>query len=106
MPSEPRRVRSSERGWALASVLWAVAALSVMAAATQELTLTAHRTEARAWERARADAALNAGLTEAVIGISAPDVSDRWRVDGVPRQIAFGWLTINVSVQAEAGRYD
>lgn len=101
-----RESGASERGWALASVLWAVAMLSLMAAATQDLALTSHRTERRAWDHARADAALNASVTEAVLGITTPAVDQRWRVDGVSRDIEFSGFTVKVTVQAESGRYD
>ncbi len=98
--------RPWERGWALASVLWAVTMLSLMAAATQELTLTSHRTERRAWNRACADAALHAAITQAILGITAPTRDQRWRVDGTSREVTFGGFRLKVSVQAESGRYD
>jgi len=96
----------NERGWALASVLWVVAMLALMAAATQELTVISARTERRAWETAEADAALDATVVQAVAGIAAPLASDRWRVDGLSRDVAVGGLPVTVAVQAEAGRYD
>lgn len=80
--------------------------LAFMAAATQELTLTSHKTERRAWDRARVDAALEAGVTQAILGITAPALDRRWRVDGVPRKIMFSGFAVTVTVQAESGRYD
>jgi general secretion pathway protein K len=96
--------KSRERGWALVSVLWSVTMLSLLAAATQELTITAHRAEHRAWDSARADAALEAGVVQAVAGISG--TSGRWRVDGVPRQESFEGFRLRIAVQDEAGRFD
>lgn len=93
-------------GWALVSVLWAMTMLSLMAAATQELTLTAHRSERSAWDAARAETALHAGLIDAVSGIAASNPSERWRVDGVPRDVAFEGFKLKITVQAETGRFD
>ncbi|HEY1637315.1 MAG TPA: hypothetical protein VGF62_02230 [Rhizomicrobium sp.] len=96
----------NERGWALASVLWVVTMLALMAAATQELTIISSRTERRAWESAEASAAFDATAVQAVAGIAAPTVLDRWRVDGVSRDISVSGFPVRVVVQAEAGRYD
>jgi general secretion pathway protein K len=98
-------VRSDE-GWALASVLWAVTMLSLMAAATQELTIAAHRTERRAWDGAVANATFQTGLTRAVAGISAPKPEDRWPVDGQRRDVAIEGVNVRIAIQDEAGRYD
>jgi general secretion pathway protein K len=76
-----------------------------MAAGIQELTLTAHRAERRVWDGARADAALQAGIVQAVVGIASPN-SDRWRVDGVARSIDFEGFKLKITVQAEEGRFD
>jgi general secretion pathway protein K len=97
---------TSERGWALISVLWVTTALALLAAATTALTENAYRFERRAFERAAVDAALDAGVVRAVLGIEAPDIADRWRVDGVPQRFDFGGLTLNISVQDELGRFD
>jgi len=100
--TKPRR----DRGWALASVLWAVTMLSLMAAATEELTLTQHRTEHRAWERAFADTIFREGLTKAVAGIAASSLEDRWPVDGRVTELKIQGVTVKFEVQNEAGRYD
>lgn len=98
--------RQSEQGWALVSVLWAMIMLSLMAAATQDLTLISHKSERGAWDAARAEAALHAGLIEAVSGIAASSPSQRWRVDGVPRDVTFEGFKLMIAVQAESGRFD
>src|SRR5438552_11964968 len=99
-PDQPSHARRSEQGWALASVLWGVTMLSLMAVAGQDLALTSHRTERRAWDRARTDAALQAGITQTIVGIAA-QTGDRWRVDGASRQIPFAGFNLKVTVQDE-----
>ncbi|HTQ15195.1 MAG TPA: hypothetical protein VMH86_15085 [Rhizomicrobium sp.] len=95
-----------ERGWALVSVLWVVAILSMLAAATQALTLTSYKTEHRAQDAARAGADLDAAVARAAAGIQDPDMASRWRVDGVPRKFLFDGLAIRVAVQDQLGCID
>lgn len=95
-----------ERGWALVAVLCVVAMLSLMAAAAQDFTLTSSRFERRVWDQARADAALDAGITRAILGVCRGNPTDPWRIDGVPRPFAFGGNTIELSIQDESGRFD
>ena len=106
MPIDRKSGRQCESGWALVSVLWAVTMLSLMAAAIEQLTLTAHWTERRAWDKARADAAFQAAICEAVLGITSPDVSQRWRVDGTPRKWVFEEFKLKITIQDESGRFD
>ena len=75
-----------ERGWALVSVLWVVMGLTLLAAGTEALTTTLYSLERRSLTKATVDAALDAGIVRAALGIEAPDIADRWRVDGVPQQ--------------------
>lgn len=95
-----------ERGWALVSVLWAITLLSLMAAATQALTVTSYRSETHAMVDARAEADLNAAVAAAVLGISDLRPERRWRVDGTATPFAFDGVTMRVSVQDELGRID
>ena len=98
--------RPAQRGWALVSVLWIVSILAMLAAATQALTLTSTKTEHRAQDGARADADLDAAVVRAAAGIADPDLSQRWRVDGVAQSFVFDGTTLRVSVQDELGRID
>jgi len=95
-----------ERGWALVSVLWAITMLSLMAAATQALTVTSYRSEVHAMVDARAEADLDAAVVAAVLGISDLRPERRWRVDGTATPFAFDGLKMRVSVQDELGRID
>ena len=96
----------AERGWALVSVLWALTMLALMAAATEALTATSWRAETHAIVDARADAALDAAVVRAVLGISDKRTEARWRVDGAHRRFTFDDIALDVAVQDEAGRID
>lgn len=96
----------SERGWALVSVLWAITMLSLMAMATQALTVTSYRSEVHAMVDARADADLDAAVVAAVLGISDLRPERRWRVDGTATPFVFDGVRMHVSVQDELGRID
>jgi general secretion pathway protein K len=100
------RAIERQRGWALVSVLWIVSMLAMLAAATQALTLTSTKTEHRAGDAARADADLDAAIVRAVAGIADPNLSQRWRVDGVAQSFVFDGTAISVSIQDELGRID
>src|ERR1700693_318896 len=73
-----------QRGWALISVLWTVAMLGMMAAATQDLTVTSVRTERRALARAHLEDDLDAAVAAAILELDDSRVNNRWRVDGYP----------------------
>ena len=99
-------IPAGERGWALVSVLWVVTALTLMAAATEELTSSAYRIEGRAIDRAQTEATLDAVIARAALGIEAPDIVDRWRVDSTPQTFVFDGKQVTLSVQDELGRFD
>ena len=104
--TNPNDVPEGERGWALVSVLWVVTALTLMAAATEELTSSSYSLERRAIDRAQAEATLDAAVARAALGITSPNIADRWRVDGVPNQFAFNGKSVTISIQDELGRFD
>lgn len=95
-----------EQGWALISVLWTVAMLSMMAAATQDLTVTSVRTERRAQMGAHLDAALDAAVVRAIVALDDARVSSRWRIDGTPQRFSYGGVDMQVSIQDEDGKVD
>lgn len=104
--TDPVDEKQGRRGWALVSVLWVVAILSMLAAAGQALTLTSYRTEHRAQDWARADSDLDASVARAAAAITDPLLSQRWRVDGMAQPFAFDGLKIAVSVQDQLGCID
>lgn len=96
----------SERGWALVSVLWFLAMLSLMAAAIQELSVTSARSENRTMLKAQMDAALDAAVITALLSVTAKAPSERWRVDGTEYPVTFEGLRLSARVQDESGRFD
>jgi general secretion pathway protein K len=95
-----------ERGWALVSVLWTLAILSMMAAATEALTISSARISHRAYDNARFDADFHAAVVRAVLAIDDSRENARWRIDGVPQHFSFDGLDMLVSVQSQAGLID
>ncbi len=95
-----------EGGWALVSVLWVVAMLAMMAAATQALLLTSARFEQRDLENAEANAALDAALARTVLGIGDQRLDQRWHVDGSTTNFKFGGKEIRIKVQDQLGLID
>lgn len=101
--AEPLR---SERGWALVAVLWTLAILSMMAAASEALTVASARVTHIAYDNARIDADVHAGVVRAILALDDPRISARWRVDGTPQKFTFDGLAMSVSVQDTAGLID
>lgn len=95
-----------ERGWALVSVLWVVTGLSLLAASAEVLSANTYRLERRMLHREQAEAMLDAGIARAVLGIEAPDASDRWPTDGTPQTFQFQGATLQIAIQDELGRFD
>lgn len=98
--------RRRERGWALISVLWVTAMLGMMAAATQELTLTSVRAERSALARAHLDADLDAAMIRAILALDDNRSSERWRIDSYPYSFTYDKIPMTVSIQDEDGKFD
>jgi general secretion pathway protein K len=98
--------RRNERGWALISVLWTTAMLGMMAAATQDLTVTSVRTERRALARDHLEDDLDAAVARAVLALDDSRVDQRWRVDGYPYTFTYDGIPMTVSIQDEDGKFD
>ncbi|HEY2069680.1 MAG TPA: hypothetical protein VGG48_09025 [Rhizomicrobium sp.] len=96
----------TQRGWALVSVLWVVAILSMLAASSEQLTVISAHTEHRSQDITRAETLLDGAVARAVAGIEDPDLTQRWRIDGVARDFAFDGAHISVSVQDQLGCMD
>ncbi len=95
-----------QRGWALISVLWVLSILTMLVAAAETLSFGSAQRERRALDAAQADAALDAGVVRAVLGIADPRPQMRWRVDGAAQQFELDGQTIRVTIQDEFGRID
>jgi general secretion pathway protein K len=80
--------------------------LALLAAATQELTITSSRAERATEDATSLDAAFDAGLARALVGVGDQRPELRWRVDGIPQHFAFAGAQMTITVQDEAGRID
>jgi general secretion pathway protein K len=98
--------RGRERGIALASVLWGVAALSLIAAAMLSSSLNAVRIGRNDWDRVRAQNAADAGLQRALLSLFDPRGDRRPPLDGTARDIVLDGASVSVSIQDETGRID
>ncbi|HEY1837714.1 MAG TPA: hypothetical protein VGG36_08670 [Rhizomicrobium sp.] len=107
--SSTRKAESAakaERGWALVAVLWTLAILSMMAAASQALTVASARVTHLANDNARIDADVRAGVVRAILALEDPRIAARWRVDGMPQTFVFDGLAMSVRIQDTAGLID
>jgi general secretion pathway protein K len=80
--------------------------LAMMAAATEELTVTSVRTERRALMRAHLESDLDAAMIRAVLALDDARVTNRWRIDGYPYPFSFDGVAMTVSIQDEDGKFD
>ena len=93
-----------ERGYAMIAAIIGVAAFSFIAfefLAQDRGVLAEVRGEA---EQAQLVAACNAGLYMAISGLSTPDITQRWGIDGRSRVVQFGGTTLVVTVEDERGK--
>jgi general secretion pathway protein K len=102
----PRAGRRRERGWALISVLWTTAMLSMMAAATQDLTITSVRAERRALTRAHLDEDMEAATVRAILALDDARPGLRCRIDSQPFPFTFDGVPMTITVQDEDGKFD
>ena len=98
--------QKSQRGWALISVLWTTAMLGMMAAATQDLTVTSVRTERRALARAHMENDMDSAAVRAVLALNDSRVDQRWRIDSYPYTFTYDGIPMTVSIQDEDGKFD
>jgi general secretion pathway protein K len=98
--------RRGQRGWALISVLWTTAMLGMMAAATQDLTVTSVRTERRALARAHLENDLDAAVARAVLALDDSRTDQRWRVDSYSHAFTYDGIPMSVTIQDEDGKFD
>lgn len=104
--AERERAARHDEGWALVSVLWVVAALTLLAGGIEVLSATTYRFEHAALAHDRADAILDAGVVRALLSIEAPNRAERWPVDGTIEQAHFAGARLAIAVQDELGRFD
>lgn len=99
-------VRGGERGIALLVVVWALALLSVMAAAFTSNSRTETQLGYNLVATAQARALAEAGVARAVYSLLEPDLARRWRADGIVYALDLDGGKVAVTVQDEAGKID
>lgn len=100
------RAAGDRRGFALISILWGVALLSLIAAAVLAASATVRRSGHVALQQAQAESLAEAAINSAILSLLDPKVSNRPRLDGTPYVLTFAATQIKVSIQDEYGKID
>lgn len=95
-----------EQGFALLTVVLALAVLSVIALALVSQALSSARAEAHVWEGTRADALAEAAIVRAALALSDARPSARWPVDGRDIDFTFDDVRMTVRIEDELGKID
>jgi len=99
-------MRARERGIALASVLWGMAALSLIAAAMLSSSMNAVHVARNEWTQLRADTEADSAVQLAILSLFDPRMERRLPVDGSSEKLTVNGDPVTVSIQDEAGRID
>jgi general secretion pathway protein K len=100
------KVRSGNRGYAIISVLIGMIILSLFAGSLLHLRQASTYVDRGALYRAKQEAALQAGINAAILGLFDQRPEKRWRVDGVPVSFTFKDTPMTLTVQDENGKID
>ncbi len=98
--------RGGDAGFALVSVLWTLTILSLLAALMLSASRSSSRTERGLWQQDEMDAAFQAAIARAVLGILDNRPDHRWPIDGRPVEFVFDDFKMQISVQDESGKID
>jgi len=98
--------RSSQRGWALVSVLWGLVIISLIAAVMLSSARVSYRQAAYSVEQAQEHARADAAMVRAVLGLLDTRLDHRWRIDGIGQSWTFDGHDMRVAVQDEGGKID
>lgn len=101
-----RSFQRRENGIALVAVLWAVAILSLIAAAIVTTASLSYRIGRNTWSRAQLEAAADAATARAILGVLDARAEARWRVDGTPQAFEFNAYRFEIRVEDDAGKID
>jgi general secretion pathway protein K len=80
--------------------------LGMMAAATQDLTVTSVRAERRALTRAHLEEDLDAATVRAIVALDDARPAYRWRIDSQPYPFTYEGVNMVVTIQDEDGKFD
>ena len=87
-------------------VLWGIGLLTMIAASMLSAGNVSYALSHTAIETAKDQAAAEAGVMRAVLGLLDPRPDRRWRVDGVEKAFNWGEVTMRIAIQDELGRID
>jgi general secretion pathway protein K len=90
----------------LVYVLWSLALLAAVAFSVTSTAVSSYRVATNGVDSAQAQAAVEVAINLAVLGLLDRRPQQRWRVDGVPRQINIEDFKARVTIQDELGRID
>ena len=90
----------------LAYMLAGLGLLSAITLSFLSTSTTSYRLSLNVLEAAQVEAAIDAGIARAVLGLLDPRPEGRWRVDGTPQEFAFGKVKMRIAIQDELGRID
>lgn len=93
-------------GFAMILVIWVLVLLSLVAAGFSRLVTV--ETDTGIWlsEQVQAQAAAQAGVHRALMGLSSRDKEQRWLADGQPREFVWEGLQTSILVRSESGKVD
>jgi general secretion pathway protein K len=90
----------------IAYVVSAVILLSAIAVSFLSASTASYRVSRNALQAAQSEAAVDAAIARAVLGLLDSRPERRWRVDGVQREFVFGDARMRIAIQDELGRID
>jgi len=90
----------------LAYALAGVGLLAAIAVSFLSMSNTSYRLSHNVLQVAQTEAAMDAAITRAVLGLLDPRPERRWRVDGVPQEFTFADVKVRIAIQDELGRID
>jgi general secretion pathway protein K len=95
-----------QRGLALVMVLWLVVLLGIIASGHAYNAHTETRLAAMHVQSAKARAAVETGLSYAILQLLAEDLAKPWPIDGTVKQILFDDTQIRIAVRDATGLID
>ena len=90
----------------LAYMLAGLGLLSAITLSFLSTSTTSYRLSLNVLEAAQVEAAIDAGIARAALGLLDPRPERRWRVDGTPQEFTFGKVKMRITIQDELGRID
>jgi general secretion pathway protein K len=91
---------------AILYVVWGVGLLAMIAVSFLSTGNVSYALSSTSLDSAQRQAAAEAGLARAVLGLLDARPERRWRVDGVPQAFVFGQTKMRIAIQDELGRID